>query len=205
MKTKVLPYCLALLIGSNLHASSENKALQAFKEVGKALSLYVDKPLCLWHEIESFSSSDGSLKLEDSSVWLVHPNDRKILQGWKNHDLIFIQQSADLLAPCNYLLTNQTTSESLHANLSLPPDPKSQHAFRIKDLDRGNGHVHLQDGSIWNTCFFYMPKLKNWKAGDPILVGLNGSNFIRGDYLLINLALDEFVYVNLLQKGESYE
>lgn len=160
-------------------------------------------PNCLWHEITHISPLDGSICLEDGSIWQTEPSDRILLQTWKIRDLLFIQQNSEWFSSYAYEMVNQITHEKAQVTLLSPPLPKQKYTYHIIGIDKNKGQVLLTDQSSWNVCFFSAPSLEEWNLHDTILVGVNSSYLFRGDYILINVNRKEYLYANLEPKEEN--
>ncbi len=175
------------------------------KKVERFFSLYAERPVSVWHEVLYFSSSRGLVFLEDGSVWEVNPKEKKRLRKWKKEDLVFIQQNTSWNSSYPYALKNKIVNETVEVALSLAPDPRFNRGSSIKEVDLSSGLVTLKEGSIYNICFFPGSEITDWKAGDPLLIGVNSSFLRRGDFILINARSKKFVYAMLEQEGDFYE
>ncbi len=176
----------------------------SFKEKESFFSLYLDKPLGLWHEIRYFSSN-GLLFLEDGSTWKINPKQRRKLKRWKKEDLVLVQQNTSWVSSYPYCLKNRHLNEIVEVALFSPSNPEKDRGSFIKELDLHSGLIALEEGSVYNVCFFSTKGLNLWRVGDPIIVGVNASFLIRGDFILINTRNKEFLYVTLEKEGRAYE
>lgn len=127
---------------------------------------------------ESLDPTNESLHptvvLEDGSKWSIAWNGYGLDQvlNWKG-DTVIITYNSHLLYYFN--LINIETGLGIGANLKSAP----KKGFQIRDVDRQNNLVYLNDGSIWSVrdfCdqgIYRCSDMVSWHAGDRIIMVVN--------------------------------
>ena len=131
--------------------------------------------------ITSVGSGGNTLYTHDETVWLISSRDARKASRWSAQSPITITPNYSYFSSYDYRLINQTTRESVKANLS--QGPLMKYALFIRRID-SYGYIELEDNSQWKvnrSSRFY-----TWKIGQAVLLGENSSWFGR-EHILVNI------------------
>lgn len=146
------------------------------------------------HWITSMSVLGDSLDIEDGSSWELDPWESSKAVYWKLKTPITITQNTAWFSKYYYRLVDQTTGQSIPANLKLAPFEDSEHANFISFLDRRQGGVALTNGLNFMVCPKDERVFSVWQEGQAIIIGTNaGWQNETYNLILINVYKNTFV------------
>jgi hypothetical protein len=132
----------------------------------------------------------------DGSIWSIAPSDAYRTAGWHSTDLVVITPNHSWLSLYAFRLTNQSTGESLAANLKMGPMAPavgSPYTHWITAVDYLSNRVYLEDGSLWHMSVFDSNIVNQWVPGDVVIIGVNdGWLSSSNPNVLINVAMLNF-------------
>ena len=132
---------------------------------------------------DTFSLFEGSLHLNDGSIWAVWYEDVYKMSYWLATDWIVISRNHSLFSSYDFKLTNQNTGESVLANLHMGPLYDSFYRRWIIAIDDYSNLVYLDDGSVWNMSLFDASTIYEWSVGHTVIIGVSDS-FFNPNFLL---------------------
>lgn len=135
---------------------------------------------------DAFSIYEGSVELEDGSIWTIWYEDLYKTANWLDTDLIVISRNPSLFSSYDYLLTNQNTGVSILANLYMGPLYDSLYRRWIIAVDDYYNYVYLDDGSVWSMSWFDSSTVYAWNVGDTVIIGVSDSLFNPNFLLNVN-------------------
>jgi len=153
---------------------------------------------CASHWISELSPLSDTLVMEDGSIWQISPSDRALLSGWKKNDLIVITQSG-YFSGYTYKIMNKSVNNAVAANLGLGSIIGGKYSHRIVEINPFIGEILLENGFHWRVPSSDVVLLRDWKINDTIIVGINTRFFSSGEFILIDVEVNNYVKTNLVQ------
>lgn len=157
-----------------------------------------------YHSLNSLTGPGDYAKLEDGSIWLVHPYQRSIIKGWAQDHSIFIKPDISCLSVYRYVFHNYTANQVVKVNYAEAHPPVYANTVHvIAGIDSNANMIYLEDGSSW----YMNPNdgtFKNWWIGDRMIVGVN--NHWRTAFyphILINASIKSTPYCEA-RAGATY-
>jgi hypothetical protein len=150
------------------------------------------------HWISELSALSDTLVMEDGSIWHINSSDRNTLSWWKVSDPIVVTQSG-WFSSYKFKIVNKSTNTSVDASLSLGPLLGGQYTHKIVGIDYGRGEILLANGSRWNISYNDRTLLNEWLLNDTIIVGINTRWFSSGEFILIDVEMNNHIKANLIQ------
>jgi hypothetical protein len=132
---------------------------------------------------DSFSFLQGSIELDDGSIWTCWFEDMYKMDTWLATDLILISRNNAMISSYDYKLTNQNTGISIVVNLHLGPFYDSPYTRWIIDIDYYNNFVFLNDGTIWSMSFLDKWTISQWGIGNTVIIGVS-DGIVNPNFLL---------------------
>lgn len=136
---------------------------------------------------DSFSLLEGSVELEDGSIWAIWYEDIYKTSNWLATDLIVISRNKALFSSYDFKITNQNTGASILANLYMGPFYDSLYRRWVAAIDDYNNLVYLDDGSVWSMSTFDFSIIYEWSVGDTVIIGVSDSIFNPNFLLNVDL------------------
>jgi hypothetical protein len=135
----------------------------------------------------------GDIELEDGSFWLVSPGDASKSLSWYGSDLLVITVNQSWFSSYKYKITNQSTGQSVSANLNLGPKYNGIYTRWISAIDYYYSVVYLNDGSVWDMSAFDSGIVNKWMPNDTVIIGVNDSFFSSSNpNILINVNMSNY-------------
>jgi len=173
-------------------AAANSKLLKGVAPMAAKSIYYALHPATYQHSA-SISFFGDMVELMDGSVWDIAYSDTYKTAGWFLTDLIVITPNHSWFSSYGFRLTNQSTGESVAANLSLgpiAPNYYSVYTHWIVAIDYIYNIVYLEDGTSWHMSAFDDSIVNQWVAGDVVIVGVNdGWLSSSKPNVLINVAM----------------
>ena len=142
-----------------------------------------------YHNVVSVSPQ-GNFELEDGSFWLISPTDAITTLGWQLSDQLIITVNQSWYASFSsykFKVSNQTSGESILANLDLGPRYNGPHTRSIAAIDYYYNVIYLNDTTVWHMSSFDSRTVSKWLVGDTVIIGVNDSWFsFNNPNILIN-------------------
>lgn len=147
------------------------------------------------HTLIGWRSSGDVLSIEDGSTFVVTPSDRWCAACWVPGDIVYLTPNHGYffgLFPSSYdfCFYNPRTRDSVEVSLSMGPyyfDPSVSHW--VTTIDRYNGMIALQDGTLFLVDPSDRSYLSEWATHDHVIVGSNdGRHRDTYPHILINVA-----------------
>jgi hypothetical protein len=134
------------------------------------------------------------LRLEDGSSWIVHEDDRSLIEKWLN-DVVVIKPHCPLICKSRYqfVIVNQRTNDSVRANVA-PYKRDGMGVQRIiAHIDHELGEVYVDDGSVWKIADTQV--LAQWDEGHTVILGINDQWFSFYANIIINTQITPVTYI----------
>lgn len=171
-------------VKANVSKSARNK--MAAKSI-----YYTSHPATFQHPT-NISYYGNTIELTDGSVWSVSSSYAYMTTGWYATDLVVITPNHSWFSGYHYMITNQSTGQSVPANLDLGPIAPaygSPYTHWIASMDYLFHTIYLEDGSVWDMSIFDRNITDNWVPGDVVIIGVNDGYFSYSKpNILINVA-----------------
>lgn len=176
--------------------------LQQMENVSFARQMYYDDSYYLsrihpyaFYSVSALKGPGDYAKLQDGTVWHVHPYYRSIIKSWAQDQVIFIKPDAACFSSYRYVLYNRATNEIVKVNYIEAQDPfYMSTVYLVSGVDSIRNIVYLNDG----TTFYMNPKngsFKKWWIGDRIIVGVNNKwRETSYPHILINASIEKAPY-----------
>ncbi len=155
------------------------------------------------HTLKTYGILGDTLVLEDDAIWAVRPSDQnKCLFSWLDPfdaNFVIITLNHELFSSYVFRLHNQTTGQSVAANLrlflTLPYHSIYNH--HVVAFDDVLKMIWLEDGSVWSvmSCDYST----QWQIGHTVIIGVNDGWFSSSrPNILINADLLNVVRANCI-------
>ncbi len=144
----------------------------------------------------NWTSADGRvIQIEDGSKWEIAPSDAYVTYSWRSDDAIFITPITSWFYSYDYYITNRSNNTYVKANLLDGPIAFGSLSHWIVNVDAYQGHVYLENQSVWCVDPSDVYLLRDWAPNDHIIMALHDSRFSSYDQVLINVNMDNQVHV----------
>ncbi len=145
------------------------------------------------HWLAGIADNLKSVELEDGSIWETASGDTYVLKYWRRDDALVITPVYSWLSSFDYYITNKSNNTYIRANLVGSPIAFGPHSHWIVGIDPYQGHVLLENQTVWcvNSSDTYL--LKDWRPNDHVITGAYDSFFTSFDHILINVNMDEHI------------
>lgn len=150
-----------------------------------------------YHQAIGVSHFGETIELEDGSIWSVAIGNRFVAMSWLMTDRITISPNTSWFGT-DFILFNETTGESVEADLRYGPVLGGLYTYQITSIDYIGGIVYLQDSS-WAISFSDEDKVYKWLPGDTVIIGHNtGWNASIRPNILINVNVNDYACANCI-------
>lgn len=148
-----------------------------------------------FYSVSALKGPGDYAKLQDGSVWHVHPYYRSIIKSWAQDQVIFIKPDASCFSMYRYVLHNRATNEIAKVNYVEAQDPLYMATvYLVSGIDSSRNIVYLNDGTAFQMNP-YNSSFKKWWIGDRIIVGVNNKwREAAYPHVLINASIDKAPY-----------
>lgn len=126
-----------------------------------------------FHRPLSVSLSGDSIELEDGSIWAVAGGDAYKTLNWLTSDLLVITPNPKWFLIYDYCITNVNTGVTVNVSLVLGPLYDALYRHWIVSIDFYKNIIWLEDGTLWEMASGDSSAMKNWLAGDTVIIGHN--------------------------------
>ncbi|HAB99184.1 MAG TPA: hypothetical protein DCE71_05125 [Parachlamydiales bacterium] len=146
------------------------------------------------HWIMKISALGDSLEIENGAVFEFDPWDGQKALYWKAQTPITITQNRTWFSKYSYRIIEQSTGESIPANLKLGPFENSEYTHFLAIIDRNQGAVALTNNLSLSICPDDEKAFATWHEGQAIIIGINsGWQSKTYNLILINVNKNNFV------------
>jgi len=145
------------------------------------------------HWLAGASAQGDALEIEDGSVWKISSYDSYKILSWRMDDPILITQNTRWFSSYNYKIVNRATGTSIEANLFLGPLEFGLFTKYVEFIDWTMGDVVLSDGTHYQISNYDSSLLRDWEAGDAVIVGYNSGWDSNCESILINVNMNHFI------------
>lgn len=133
-------------------------------------------PTAYYYQVAETITGDN-IRLNDGSVWYVHPYQRYIVKNWLNSQPLFIKPNASWLSSYSYpyVLQNRETREIVEVSL-LNPSEFGESTYWIIGIDSYARLVYLANSMGREMVWFVSPRdrtLNKWREGQRLIIGVN--------------------------------
>lgn len=180
---------------NDVKATPKNMKSMKMAPSAYAKSMYYTTHPAVYQNPVSISFFGDSIELMDGSLWTVSSSDAYKATSWYSSDLLVITPNHSWFSFYSFRLTNQSTGESVAANLTLGPIAPGygRYTHWIVAMDYYYNIVYLEDNSVWDMSSFDSNIVNQWAVGDVVMIGVN-DGWLSGSKpnVLINLAMLNF-------------
>ncbi len=149
--------------------------------------------------ITSSDATKGLFELGNGSQWSA--SDINALQGWEEGDEIVLAPNQALFSLHRYALLNMRLDKAVPISLLKGPRPD---ALYIAKIDLANDIITLNDDKQWSVDRQDHGTLKRLSEHDPVLIGLNASDYCERDktmgYMIMDTTTQQWVRVTPLNR-----
>lgn len=111
------------------------------------------------------------LELQDGSMWSVSKPDT--VRGWEKNDRLLITQNQTTFSTYRYALVNVELKLAVPISLTREPTPKDKGIFFVKEVDRSNDILTLNDNKHWVVHSSDRGDFRKISENDRIIIGVN--------------------------------
>lgn len=146
-----------------------------------------------FHWAAAFSEYDGTIMIEDGSLWRVSDDGFRYISDWKRNDPLCLELITPWFAEPYYTIENQSDRQHKVIKVTLANGPTLNGKFsrQIMSIDGNAKTITLTDRTRWNLND--LNACKKWAVGDYVVVAKNS---YYGSVLL-NIDLKEEAYATL--------
>ncbi len=149
------------------------------------------------HSIHQIHQKDNILELTDGSQWNVTKPD--VIRGWEKNEHLVLTQNQATFSTYRFALANPELKLAIPVSLIREPIPSKDKCLFIKDIDKANDLVTLNDHGRWIIHSSDIRALNKMTENHRIIIGVNsGEDHDRCPYILIDASNNSYVRARLI-------
>lgn len=200
IQAAVLGLCLlaplSILQANNAHHEHEHVVATDAGNINFHFTKLIKSSLAN-HSIHHVNAKDNLLELSDGSQWKVSKPD--VVRGWEKNEHLVLTQNQATFSTYRFALVNPDLKMAIPVSLDREPMPAKDKCLFVKEIDKANDLVTLNDNGRWIVHSSDTRNLNKMAENHRIIIGVNtGDDHERCPYILINTTNNNYVRARLI-------